>query len=1524
MGLNNTATSAYAQESVAVVTSTAANPSTTSALTSSAHSFACRPSSTRAPSFRSAAAHWERKHGQACPYSQPAGEHCPYRRLLSHDISADQNGIGSGRNYTRSSAAALSAPGGKVSDDTFGSGFLRAFDDEIARQEEEKTLFHLDSVVTTENPTTFTGPFFLSASPLGSNHGHKNKWKTTASTADIHGLATVMQAIKGKNGATTGTAVHIGRTKIPTLLETHRRVIIAALHEVSRPYEGPFENLGERLGGERDGFTYCDRGSIRFSRGDAVSGVSTDTALARCASARCSTSDGANGPEYKIGGGSGNATCRRGRTVEPSELATKTRLPKFHGSSTGRIGSSSPKQSLFSSSKDHVSVEEQHRLGGLRVGVAGSDGNNADKFDACDAAVPGLENKNDGERQTTDVAVTPTASRRCRAGSSSNSWRASGGEGVLQLRPGAADSLRHPCGSSMVSRIEDEVATLPRPSTPAKRRGRSSPSMIGVTATSDTVLSNEAKASVFEGVLAKRPNVECSGQSAEFSQTITTGAEEEVSGMRPDTLVNIAPILGKPISDGVPLENFEGEKGETDGDDPAVAFELIPTEADKGSPSYRQHVDTADINLDKSESVVNIPVEKELLTMGAAAETVMVSAARLDASTTAMKQCNEKAMLRFAEARASAVTRADEKVRSQGMIVPTATSRQSERSSPADSDVSDLARARSDDGIDEDILGRLSREMMPLALDNSIISTKCTMGDNFSSNSDKPARRKRNASDAVSRCSKKSMSSFVVDGVFVDDDSSTQGAKTVAAAATAMPHEQEYEPTHAPNSGEPSMSGNLDDIVSGAKSCSSSMTLSKHSIAKISVPGGNSDDSNASGNGPSSPISWESHTAREKLVVSSDGNDRTPSSKHPSSASQQQAGSAGGMKAAARRTSEAIALESIALGLLLVAATNVMAKTELDTPPATITKRRRYSEASPNSVVEKVSTAVAGESIRRVLVGATEAKEVSILPLQQVVMVTSRSAKVALDDFDHNGHSLALSLIDACSGFSPPAAAAKKEVGNGPMPVYGSHTPPTPTNIADSVNKNTSRHFPHDHTPARQAPVLPLALLSDLLVFGGSSLNPVAARPRELSAEREQEVRACEERSQAEPHERAHELFKLEALVRAEGLDSYPPAGFSRRELVYGEGKHSIVYHMELKASAMARGRGESNRATATTTSTAAGGKVRSETITTWEDDKDVAIENVLAKKMAVHIVGVATARAMSVTIDSADAPARAVVVPTAAVSVELEGAAAVGMASEIKVAPTMGEDLSISAALEKLPPADIPTELPTVFAGKEFRYLRPEAPAAVLRDARREVCMHLRVRNCKRVVSLQGVWLSPRVTLLLEAMDAGSLHRFIRQGGLDDTGPNKKSGKTEEEEHRSKAQRVAARLVGQAAEGLAALHRAGIVHRDVKSHNVMICASREGYGGESGYWEWDAKLGDLGSAAFIPAEGEAMLREQAGTSGWVAPEVRCLSCVFAHRHVCLFNTLENLLQTTPLFCVPGACGGSTRKHEKIPHLHDD
>ncbi|CAM9290225.1 unnamed protein product, partial [Discosporangium mesarthrocarpum] len=160
--------------------------------------------------------------------------------------------------------------------------------------------------------------------------------------------------------------------------------------------------------------------------------------------------------------------------------------------------------------------------------------------------------------------------------------------------------------------------------------------------------------------------------------------------------------------------------------------------------------------------------------------------------------------------------------------------------------------------------------------------------------------------------------------------------------------------------------------------------------------------------------------------------------------------------------------------------------------------------------------------------------------------------------------------------------------------------------------------------------------------------------------------------------------------------------------------------------------------------------------------------------------------------------------------------------------------------------------------AVKEFRYHRSEAPVAVLQDLREEVCMHLRLRGHRRLVRLIGVWLIPKASLVLEDMECGSLHRLIHSPmgmrvGIPSSG--------------------VLQLLAQATEGLAGLHSKGIVHRDVKSHNVMVKPCLEiGEGGSQ--LALEAKLGDLGSAALVPGNGEDLLTEEAGTSGWVAPEV--------------------------------------------------
>ncbi|CAM9780614.1 unnamed protein product, partial [Pylaiella littoralis] len=160
--------------------------------------------------------------------------------------------------------------------------------------------------------------------------------------------------------------------------------------------------------------------------------------------------------------------------------------------------------------------------------------------------------------------------------------------------------------------------------------------------------------------------------------------------------------------------------------------------------------------------------------------------------------------------------------------------------------------------------------------------------------------------------------------------------------------------------------------------------------------------------------------------------------------------------------------------------------------------------------------------------------------------------------------------------------------------------------------------------------------------------------------------------------------------------------------------------------------------------------------------------------------------------------------------------------------------------------------------AAKEFRYVRTDVPVSILHQVHREVSMHLRVSGHAQVIALRGVWLTPRVTILLEPMNGGNLYRFVRTRTAEDDA--RKSNATIG---------CAAWLVAGAAGGLAALHNAGIVHRDVKSQNILLAQRQRGTTTST----TTTVIGDLGSATLVPP-GPAALTEEIGTTGWTAPEV--------------------------------------------------
>lgn len=102
-----------------------------------------------------------------------------------------------------------------------------------------------------------------------------------------------------------------------------------------------------------------------------------------------------------------------------------------------------------------------------------------------------------------------------------------------------------------------------------------------------------------------------------------------------------------------------------------------------------------------------------------------------------------------------------------------------------------------------------------------------------------------------------------------------------------------------------------------------------------------------------------------------------------------------------------------------------------------------------------------------------------------------------------------------------------------------------------------------------------------------------------------------------------------------------------------------------------------------------------------------------------------------------------------------------------------------------------------------------------------------------------------------------------------------------------------ALRITAEIADGLAAAHRTGLIHRDVKPENVLMTKESHGLG--------RAKIGDFGLAKRVRGRGEKVFDGLVGTPHYMAPELFTGSSASASTDmyalgVCLFRMLTGRL----------------------------
>lgn len=1345
---------------------------------------------------------WEKKHGQPCPYSLPAGKGCPYvRRDDERPPLGTQHDERHNKLPERSSRAQYC---------DFGSGFDRDAVDSTALQESGD---YLESAESTRTYSTHT--------------------PVTAAPAVGDGVPRKDEIGSGCRGNTRKNNHAIrktpGRRRCPTLLEMHKRVIDTALLELSRPREGPFENLGDRLGGEHESFTYCYGTTSRLMKDSSSSGSLPQcaaveqypsTANSTGVSMRDEYGDHRPVPPNRLRAVAAVNAQARAMVLPPFREHDQWKIPLLRSGTTsgeqsaGLIGdyrfasaeygpsapsilsngmpeASNPRDRLVArSAVSHPAVRSSKNVkrGRKRPGTSELAAKRARGYDIYSPA-----NSN-----TVDNATGPAVDKARQTATNNNS-------SAIIVSPeieeeGFTEGSAHIATKTTVvaaperaphppDGFERNVAAdqLVEPMTAPKDEDAERNSMIPGPNTVRIQLHREGGTEQPNKKPEERPGASGASdvRSVEDNASLGEDTSDESSGVG---------WTAKPVTKGNDSSNDMRDLFSLD----AIESEVTADQSvDVKAPANNDSIGSNTQHLQTS-SVVCERLDEERQNQSATA-----------ASSAVAQRCIDNAISQGVRAQLATVVGLEVPVPPHGIAVNT-----------------ELEGTRVEAGVVANTPSVVEGQCVTEAGLQHSMPTQfaVALSDNLSAatyvenQGEKPMETVLASESRVT--AEQQIARQCIDEVVV-----TQGTQSKLAFGENISTPQ----------------AEADDTEDARASLFENVSKGTSEAVVCNQPKGDDvgrGDLDDGGSGDTTPaLSTESSSTGFEL------------DNHSST----EVNIAAAVEGVSRQNEEISVHEA-------EADNNHPSALEKQASGDSRVDAARQRHPAVSDAMQVVSTTTVEESINQAiaLVGSSstnmEGKE-SKLPYQALAVSHANTGR------EQATACVIAALVEewvwGAINTTAKAAAPSFPLMTADLPASSAHTIEMATTEPDVPVKDTVCDGEQYHAigpPPFVAPALPPGFL-EAIVAGRGSLKPTPSsfQEEELAEDESTEVRLREEeRAEAEIKDRTVELRVLADLVRSEGFDRYSSEAFSRGVL-YGEGKHSVVYRAESANSVGAReeeesvecrlGAADAGPATAT----------------------ERAAVRTTARKTTQDIVLAAVAGAMTEALTSA----------------ALKPFSASVLSGNV-VAST------VASAVSLVVEASTTRRQRSCFAAKEFRYAGQEVPLSILRHARREIGMHVRVRGCDRIVELHGVWLSPRVTLVLEDMNAGSLHQFIRARNTrcDERGQY-------DEERNDRLAAGMTQLVADVADALVTLHSAGIVHRDVKSHNVMMVSrrSQERFGssdrGGNYYYngigtdrtgdelEWGSKLGDLGSAALVPTDGEAVLTEEAGTSGWVAPEVR-------------------------------------------------